>query len=201
MPQRIPLSNRHLHFLKTSVQSLPAFEIPWGVLLRLRNFWEGMPKEVVVDQDTIICVSENNGDIIYTYEFEKFRQQCGLEVYMCRGADPESKGKIENTVKYIKGNFLENRLYVDDSILNQGCLDWLERTANAKRHGTTKKIPAKVFEEEKEYLRPLPFTPENQGYLIQRRVRKDNTILYNSNRYTVPLGSYHNNPEVLLEIV
>ena len=89
---------------------------------------------------------------------------------------------------------------MDDSILNQGCLDWLERTANAKRHGTTKKIPAKVFEEEKEYLRPLPFTPENQGYLIQRRVRKDNTILYNSNRYTVPLGSYHNNPEVLLEI-
>lgn len=141
-----------------------------------------MPKEVVVDQDTIICVSENNGDIIYTYEFEKFRQECGLEVYMCRGADPESKGKIENTVKYIKGNFLENRLYVDDSILNQGYLDWLERTANAKRHGTTKKIPAKVFEEEKEYLRPLPFTPENQGYLIQHRVRKDNTILYIATR-------------------
>ena len=164
------------------------------------RYWEGMPKEVVVDQDTIICVSENNGDIIYTYEFEKFRQECGLEVYMCRGADPESKGKIENTVKYIKGNFLENRLYVDDSILNQSCLEWLERTGNAKRHGTTKKFPVKVFEEEKEYLRPLPFTPENQGYLIQRRVRKDNTILYNSNRYTVPLGSYHNNPEVLLEI-
>ena len=159
-----------------------------------------MPKEVVVDQDTIICVTENNGDIVYTYEFEKFRQECGLEVYMCRGADPESKGKIENTVKYIKGNFLENRLYVDDSILNQSCLEWLERTGNAKRHGTTKKFPVKVFEEEKEYLRPLPFTPENQGYLIQRRVRKDNTILYNSNRYTVPLGSYHNNPEVLLEI-
>lgn len=66
-----------------------------------------MPKEVVINQDSIICVSENNGYIIYIYEFEKFRQECGLVVYMCRGADPESKGKIENTVKYIKGNFLE----------------------------------------------------------------------------------------------
>ena len=60
-----------------------------------------------------------------------------MEVYLCRGADPESKGKIENTVKFIKGNFLNNRLYVDDEILNRCCLDWLERTGNAKAHGTT----------------------------------------------------------------
>ena len=54
--------------------------------------------------------NENAGDIIYTYEFEKFRQECGLSIRMCRRADPESKGKIENVVKYIKGNFLSHRL-------------------------------------------------------------------------------------------
>ena len=74
-----------------------------------------MPQEMVFDQDSIVCVSENAGEIIYTYEFEKFRQECKVSIYMCRGADPESKGKIENTVKYIKGNFLRNRMYVDDS--------------------------------------------------------------------------------------
>ena len=44
---------------------------------------------------------------------------------------------------------------MDDEILNRSCLDWLERTGNAKVHGTTKKIPAEVFKEEREYLRPL----------------------------------------------
>ena len=82
------------------------------------GYMGGMPEELVFDQDSIVCVSENAGDIIYTYEFEKFRQECGLSIRMCRGADPESKGKIENVVKYIKGNFLSHRLYVDDGILN-----------------------------------------------------------------------------------
>lgn len=76
-----------------------------------------MPQEMVFDQDSIVCVAENAGDIIHTYEFEKLRRECKLNIYMCRGTDPESKGKVENTVKYVKGNFLENRLYVDDDIL------------------------------------------------------------------------------------
>jgi len=58
---------------------------------------------------------------IYTYEFEKFRQEARVSISLCLGADPESKGKIENTVKYIKGNFLSNRMFVDDDILNSSC--------------------------------------------------------------------------------
>lgn len=164
------------------------------------RYWGGMPREIVLDQDSIVCVSENSGDIIYTYEFEKFRQDCKMEVYLCRGADPESKGKIENTVKFIKGNFLSNRLYVDDELLNRSCLNWLERTGNAKMHGTTKKIPAQVFKEEREYLRPLVTADRNRKDRILRTVRKDNTILYDSNRYSVPLGTCHTEPEVQLEI-
>ena len=108
-----------------------------------------MPTEMVLDQDSIVGVSENAGDIIYTYEFEKFRQDCKMAIYLCRGADPESKGKIENTVKFIKGNFLNNRMYVDDEILNRNCLEWLERTGNAKIHGTTRRSPAEAFREER----------------------------------------------------
>ena len=94
-----------------------------------------------------MCVSKNAGDIIYTYEFERFRQETEMTIYMCRGADSESKGKIKNTVKYMKENFLSNRIHVDDGILNGGCLEWLARTANAKVHETTKRIPAEGFQE------------------------------------------------------
>ena len=146
------------------------------------RYFGGMPREMVFDQDSIVCVSENAGDIVYTYEFEKFRQETKMNIYMCRGADPESKGKIENTVKYIKGNFLSNRLYVDDGILNGSCLEWLARTANAKVHGTTKRIPVEVFQEEREQLRPLVGFDEASRPVVCRTVRKDNTIIYDSNR-------------------
>ncbi|WP_371371065.1 IS21 family transposase [Sporomusa aerivorans] len=162
------------------------------------RYMGGMPQEMVFDQDSIVCVAENAGDIIHTYEFEKLRQECKLSIYMCRGADPESKGKVESTVKYVKGNFLENRLYVDDDILNSSCLDWLERTANAKIHGTTKRVPAEVFAEEREYLRPLVDCAENNGAHLCRTVRKDNTVIYDSNRYSVPLGTYNAQKEVCI---
>ena len=92
------------------------------------RYMGGMPAELVFDQDSIVCVSENAGDIIYTYEFEKFRQECKLSIRMCRRADPESKGKIENVVKYIKGNFLSHRLYTDDGILKRSSRGWKSET-------------------------------------------------------------------------
>ena len=166
---------------------------------RCFNYFGGMPKEMVFDQDSIVCVSENIGDIIYTYEFEKFRQECRISIYMCRGADPESKGKIENTIKYIKGNFLNHRIFIDDVTLNESCLKWLERTANAKVHGTTKRIPAEVFKLERESLRPLTSDVELPDAKVSRTVRKDNTIIYDSNRYSVPFDTYNKHKEVKVE--
>ena len=150
-----------------------------------------MPHELVFDQDSIV----------YTTEFEKFRQECGFRIYMCRGADPQSKGKIENVVRYVKHGFVENRIYpYDDSTLNALAVAWLERTANAKIHGTTRRIPAEVFAEEREHLLPIPIIEDQGKAKLVRTVRKDNTVLYNGNRYSVPIGTYTHQKEVCLEI-
>ena len=44
----------------------------------------GKIKELVFDQDRLIAVNENYGDIIYTEEFETFRQSEKLNIYLCR---------------------------------------------------------------------------------------------------------------------
>ena len=165
-------------------------------------FFGGTTKEIVVDQDSIIIASENYGDIIYTHEFEKYKELHKLSIRVCRKADPESKGMIESMVKYVKRNFLPHRYYMEPDDLNQSFLAWLERTGNAKVHGTTKKVPAKVFEVEREHLRPILLPGiKSCSNSITRSVRKDNTILYNSNRYSVPLGTYHKEPVVDIKVV
>lgn len=56
------------------------------------------------------------------------------------------------------------------------CLAWLDRAANGKRQETTKKIPHEVF-------------------------RQEQTYSFESNRYSVPLGTYNGqHPEVGLRI-
>lgn len=160
----------------------------------------GVAHELVFDQDSIVTVSENHGDIIYTYEFERYRKLHSLNIYLCRKSDPESKGKVESVVKYVKGNFLPNRFFMDIDILNRSFVEWLARTGNAKVHSTTKKVPAEVFELERAHLRPILTAMEiAPSASIARKVRKDNTILFESNRYSVPLGTYNKEKEVSIE--
>ena len=166
------------------------------------TYFGGRPKELVYDQDKILAVSENAGDIIYTEGFQNYLNVMKYEIFLCHGADPESKGKVENVVKYLKHGFAKHRTFTDIDSFNADCMAWLRRTGNAKVHETTKKIPAEVFKVEREYLIPVseysfaPAVNEN----IPHQVRKDNTVLYRGNRYRVPKGTYKPGRKVYLII-
>ncbi len=166
------------------------------ILNRAFEYFGGIPKQLVFDQDKIVAVSENYGDIIYTHEFERYRQELNLQVHLCRGADPESKGRVEAVVKYVKNNYAAHRTFVDLNSFNDECLEWLSRTGNSTVHGITKKIPAEVFALEKQYLQPISPMKHITTSILSRGVRKDNTILYESNRYSVPLGTYRPGKQV-----
>jgi transposase len=172
-----------------------------AILMNCFSFYGGVPKEIVIDQDKLMVVSENYGEIIYTHQFEQFRKKMGFKLWVCRPSDPESKGRVEAVVKYMKYGYAANRTFTDISAWNQSCLDWLDRTANQKVHGTTKKIPAEVFALEKQYLKPVPSVWSLPTDSVTRLVRKDNTIMYKSNRYSVPTGTYAPGKETQIKIV
>lgn len=164
------------------------------------TFFGGRPKEIVYDQDKVLAVSENNGDIIYTAGFQNYLNEVKFSVFLCHGADPESKGPVENVVKFAKHGFAEHRTYIDIESFNADCIAWLHRTANHDKHGTTKKRPDEVFALEKEYLIPVSeyrFASESNE-IISYPVRKDNIILYKGNRYRVPVGTYHKDVRVYM---
>ncbi len=165
-------------------------------------FYGGRPQEMVYDQDKILAVSENHGDIIYTEGFQNYVNEVKFDIFLCHGADPESKGKVENVVKYAKHGFAEHRIFTDIESFNADCIAWLSRTANAKEHGTIKKIPAEVFALEKEHLIPVSeYSFEAAGKeSISYQVRKDNIVLYKGNRYRVPKGTYAPGKKVYMVI-
>lgn len=153
----------------------------------------GMPEEIVYDQDHLILVNENAGDLIYTAAFQSYKAERGFHVYMCKGADPESKGRIENVIGFVKKSFAKHRVFDNIDKWNEECQEWLDRTGNGKVHNTTKKRPDIVFQIEKKHLRPIHkktsiFNQDNSSITVT--VRKDNTIPHKGNRYSVPIGTY-----------
>ena len=157
------------------------------------TYYGGRPKKVLYDQDKVLLHDENLGDLILTKGFRAFVAQQHFEPVFCRKSDPESKGKVENVVKYVKQNFLKGRLFTDAEHLNDECLAWLERTGNGTMHHGIYRIPKDVFNEEQKYLQPYYGTPvAPQVEMKEYSVRKDNTISYHCSYYTVPSGTYKN---------
>ncbi len=70
------------------------------------------------------------------------------------------------------------------------------------KHGTTYQRPDEVFALEREYLVPLSeySFKATDDYSIDYPVRKDNLVLYQGNRYRVPVDTYHQGVRVYIVI-
>jgi transposase len=154
------------------------------------SYIQGTPQEVVYDQDKVFLVSENGGDIILTEAFRAYTREQSFSLHFCRKADPQSKGKVENLVKYIKQNFLYNRIYHNLETLNEQALAWLQRTANALPHAFTGKVPQVEWIIEQPFLKPYLEHPQQPDTTSDYLVRTNNAILYKGSLYSLPLGSY-----------
>ena len=89
------------------------------------EYFAGIPREIIYDQDSVFIHDENLGDYLLTKEFSSFCKSQDFKAVFCRKSDPQSKGKIENVVKYVKQNFLRGREYVNIELLNTQAVSWL----------------------------------------------------------------------------
>jgi len=153
-------------------------------------FFNGIPQTIVYDQDKTMLVDENMGELLLTAVFKQYTKSRSFTLHFCRKSDPESKGKIENVIQYVKKNFLYNRTYFELESLNTEALGWLRRTANFLPHNFTKKSPDSEFIIEQQYLNSYtPLIIEHDDFKAYN-VRKVNTISYKSNFYELPTGTY-----------
>lgn len=153
------------------------------------EYFHGVPKHLVYDQDAVFLYDENIGDYRMTQVFNSYVKSRPFKAIFCRPADPESKGKVENVVKYVKQNFLLNRQYSTLENINLEAVAWLERTGNAMVHNTTCKVPYDIWCTECKSLMPyIPVTsPEAKG---GHKVLKTNSVKYRGNTYSLPVGTY-----------
>lgn len=161
------------------------------------KYFGGRPQVIVYDQARVFVVSENYGDIIFVKAFDKFVKEAGFSVFLCKGHDPSTKGKVENMVKTIKYNFLEGRTYYGIDRLNCDCLNWLDRTGNNTVNTFTQKTPRQMFIEDNKALIRVRFeeTPQPEVHIM-----KDGYIRYLHNRYEMPQELVDNGDRIRVEV-
>jgi transposase len=126
----------------------------------------GVPHELLFDQMRAVIVDDARpagGRVLENPEFLRFATHWGFRIRACRPYRAQTKGKVERPVRYVRDNFVYGREFLGDGDLNAQALLWMDRTANARVHGTTREVPRERFErDERAVLQPLPpgrYTP------------------------------------------
>ena len=90
-------------------------------------------------------------------------------------------------MKYLKGNFLPGRTFVDEQDLREQLDQWQREIADARIHGTTHERPTDRFAREQS---ALVATAGQPGFRLEasqpRRVADDYLVSFETNRYSVP---------------
>jgi len=120
----------------------------------------GVPQELLFDQMKAVITRDlrmQGGALVRNLEFLRFAHHWGFSPRACRPYRAQTKGKVERPVRYLRENLVYGRAFLNDADLAQQCAEWLERVANARRHGTTQEPPRARFErDERRLLLPLP---------------------------------------------
>ena len=147
----------------------------------------GIPRRILYDRmKTVVLGESEDRHVIYHPRLLEMAAHYGFAPRACAAYRAKTKGKVERPFRYIREDFFLARSFRDMDDLNTQFADWLATVANARCHGTTRRVVAEAFAEEQEQLRPLPALPFNAVLSLQRRVSHDGMVSVDGNRYSVP---------------
>jgi transposase len=155
------------------------------------RYFGGMPQECVYDQTKLVVINETFRELELNQRFHQYATAAGFHIRACEGYDPESKGKVEAGVKYVKHNGLYGETFADWRDLEGYVADWLDRTANQRIHGSTGQSPRALYDrEEKAKMQPYltPSGSEGPAVVVTRKADKTGLIAWQSNKYSVPMA-------------
>jgi transposase len=122
-------------------------------------YFGGVTAELLFDQMKGVILDDQRavgGKLFENPEFLRFAAHWDFRIRACRPYRAQTKGKIERPVSYVRGNFAYGREFLGDDDVDAQRLVWLDQTANARVHGTTKEVPRIRFErDERHVLHPV----------------------------------------------
>ena len=155
------------------------------------RFFGGVAEECVYDQTKLVVIAEQYRELELNQRFKQYATAAAFRIHACEGYDPQSKGKVEAGVKYVKQDCFYGERFESRQALEDHVQEWLAQVANRRIHGSTGQPPEQLFKrDEQSQLKPYlsPACIYRQNSLETRLVDKTGLISYQGNKYSVPMA-------------
>jgi len=149
------------------------------------NYFGGIPKSCLYDNLKSVRLATDENGVVFNPTFLDFADTFAFLPRLCRPYRPQTKGKVESGIKYIKNNFILGETFASLEELNKQGRIWLDTVANIRIHGTTGEVPIERLKEEK--LNPIhPHMTFDTALYAPRKITRDCLVSYKGSRYGVP---------------
>ena len=164
-------------------QKVPTF---LGAIRRGFEHFGGAPRSLKLDNLRSGVLWDGLGQRYYQEDFYRLCRHYGTVPDAARVATPTDKGRCERDIGYAKSSCFRGRVFSTIAEYSAHLERWREEIANVRIHGTTRRAPVELFEQEKLELKPLPDEPYEISIWGRYLVRKDCHVHVLGNYYSVP---------------
>jgi transposase len=150
-------------------------------------FFEGIPRYLVMDNFPAAVAGADALHPKLTRGFLEYAQHRGFIPDPARVRHPKDKPRVERKVPYVRERFFKGGQFTGLSDLRDQARRWCLEVAGQRVHGTTRKLPLVVFEEEEQKsLLPWDGEPYDVPSWRSATVHPDHHIACQYALYSVP---------------
>jgi hypothetical protein len=151
------------------------------------EFFGGITRRLILDNMKAAVVKSDRYEPVFNRTFQEYSQHRGFIIDPAPVRHPEAKGCVESQIKYVRDNFFAGEEFKDREHAQRVSLPWCRTTAGLRLHGTTRKRPLLVFEEEEQKaLLPLSAERFDVPVWAECKVHRDHHIRFKNALYSVP---------------
>jgi hypothetical protein len=175
--------SRHSYYDLVFDQTVPTF---LGAIRRAFEFFGGVVERLKPDNLKSAVLMNALGERYYQRDFYGLCRHYRCLPDAARPGTPTDKGRVERDIGYAKQSWLRGRTFTSFEDALESLRTWARDVAAVRVHGTTRRRPIDLFEEERSSLRPLPPEAYEIAEFGRYLVRKDCHVQVLRNFYSVP---------------
>ena len=151
------------------------------------RFFGGGPQRLILDNFPAAVAGTDPLAPRPTRAFLEYSQARGFLLDPARVRHPKDKPHVERGVQYARERFWKGGTFADLADARRQAERWCREVAGQRVHGTTRKLPLVVFEdEERQHLRPYDGEPYDVPVWREVMVHADHHVSFQYALYSAP---------------
>ena len=172
----------------TGSQDLVTF---WACHRAAFRHFGGVPRELLYDRTKTVVRAHVGrevgvGERRFHPEALASAHHYGFRLRLCRARRPQTKGKVESDVPYVRERLLRGHGFASYEQANAAWRCWNDDIARQRVHGTHGEVVAARAERDRAALLALPASPYLVVERTTRTVARDGFFSFEGRRYAVP---------------